>query len=730
MRIMIFAAGGDIGGGKTHILSIARELSKTGELRLVSFRRSVLSREARETGMETADIDASAGFLRTLGFAAAQYDEFKPDIVHCHGAKANVIGMLLKIARRATVMSTVHSDPKLDYMGTPFKQYTNGLANQFALRCMDYLVAVSGSMKELLIRRGHDPYRIYTIYNGMDFSSSPAPERAPKAEDEEITVGIAARLNPVKDIETLIRAFSLAYKKDGRLRLSIAGTGEDKEKLMRLAEELGLSEVVKFEGWISDIRSYFSRIDINVLSSLSETFPYSLLEGACVRCPALASDVGGISDLIENGVSGYLFRPGDVEAFSSYILKLASDAALRKSLADALYERARREFSLDKMVRDQREIYISILRRESAPRRYGAVLCGAYGRGNAGDEAILRAVLSELRSIDSDMPFWVMSRDPMGTSLSEGVRSYYIFNVFKMLRSLRKAKLFVNGGGTLIQDITSSRSLHFYLFTLNSARRCGCKVIMYGCGIGPLRLAGNRKAAGRVINKSVDIITLRDSGSMQLLRDIGVTKPEMIQTADPTVNLPLLSDAAIDAAFEQEGITEDLNMLAFCMRDWPDFKEHEAVARAADYAYERHGLTPIFIPFEVPRDIAVTNRLASMASCPHYVFSKPHEVGEYIGMLGRMRLVCGMRLHSLIFATAGGTPVIGVSYDVKVESFIRDIGSDAVILLPDLSFETLKEEIDKAVSRGRSGGEETRARLRAMEIKNVEAAKRLLEEGI
>jgi len=263
-----------------------------------------------------------------------------------------------------------------------------------------------------------------------------------------------------------------------------------------------------------------------------------------------------------------------------------------------------------------------------------------------------------------------------------------------------------------------------------AAKKLGCKVLMYGCGIGPLGNERNRRNAGKVLDRSADVITVRDSGSLELLRTIGVSRPEMTLAADPTVNLPPLSEDAIDAAFREEGIPIGTRMAAYCMRDWKSFTDHGCIAELADYIYERYSLTPVFIPFEVPRDIDITNGIASMVKAPHYVFSRAHSVGEYTGMLGRMGLVCGMRLHSLIFATAGGAPVLGVSYDVKVDSFIRDIGSDAVVPLEDLSFEALRAHADAVLARGSAGGEATRKRLMDMEKKNAEAAARLLSEQI
>ena len=728
MRIMLFAAGGDIGGGKTHILSLAKELAKDNDLRLVSFRRGVLSQEGMEMGIDTVDTGGNNGIFRSIRLAFAQAKEFRPDVVHCHGAKGNMMGILVKWFLHIPVMTTVHSDPELDYMGAPVRNVTYGNINRFCLRRMDYHVAVADRMRELLIQRGFDAQNIFAVYNGLDFTGSETGPRPLKDESEPITVGIAARLNPVKDIATLLRAFAKAYAKDGRLRLSIAGSGEEEKSLKALAKELGIEEVTTFEGWISDIKEYFRHVDINVLSSLSETFPYSLLEGAYVHCPAIASNVGGIPYLIQSEKTGLLFEAGDADAFADCILRLSQDPGLRSNLAENLYEKARTEFSLERMKTDQEAIYRTLIHRNEMQKkgRYGAILCGAYGKGNAGDDAILRAILTRLKAIDPDMPFYVMSRDPVETSMKERVGSFYIFNLKKFFHYLRRTSLFVSGGGTLIQDVTSSRSLYFYLFTLLAAKWSGSRVVMYGCGIGPIRRGTNRRWTGRVLNRAADIITLRDSISMELLQAMGVTRPEIVLSADPTVNLPSVGEDVVKEAFRLDGIPEDVPKIAFCLREWEEFRNFEAVAKAADHAWEAHGLLPVFLPMEYPRDVAIGEKIGAMVDTPHAVCSRRHTVEELRGMLSSMEVVCGMRLHSLIFASAGGTPIVGISYDVKVDSFIRDSGARRCIQLKDLSEETLNAYIDEAVAAGRSHGNETKLRLQAMELKNGEAAEKLL----
>jgi polysaccharide pyruvyl transferase CsaB len=377
---------------------------------------------------------------------------------------------------------------------------------------------------------------------------------------------------------------------------------------------------------------------------------------------------------------------------------------------------------------DQQRIYETLVRRAAVKGRRGAVLCGAYGKGNVGDEAILTAILSSLRSLDADMPFEVMSRDPKQTAKSHGVGSFYIFNVFRFLKALRRSELFVNGGGSLIQDITSSRSLYFYLFTLWAAKKLGCRVIMYGCGIGPVIKPLDRRLAAKVLDSTADIITLRDSGSLELLKEIGVKKPEIIRAADPVVNLPAASDAAVAAAFREEGIPEDRPLICFCLRKWPGFNGLEAVAAAAEHAFARYGLVPVFFPIEYPEDLEIGKTAAGLLRCPSCLCVRKHGASEAIGMLSRMDLVLGMRLHSLIFATAGGAPVIGISYDMKVDSFIRDIGSDACLPAKDLKAEELIALIDRKMGEGKRNSEGCEA-LKELEKRNVSAAKRLLEES-
>ena len=123
----------------------------------------------------------------------------------------------------------------------------------------------------------------------------------------------------------------------------------------------------------------------------------------------------------------------------------------------------------------QLHIYEEIIRRHDRPKRDrdGVVICGAYGRGNAGDDAILEAILQEMRSIDPDMPITVLTKDPKATRLTYRVRTAGRMDVGTWKKAMRHAGLYINGGGSLIQDVTSRRSLWFYLHNIQAAHKAG-----------------------------------------------------------------------------------------------------------------------------------------------------------------------------------------------------------------------------------------------------------------
>ena len=744
MKVIHLISGGDSGGAKTHVHMLLQNLSRTPgvEVTMVCFMEGPFSQEARELGIPTVVLPGR-NIFRTFHTLKNMILEGGYEIIHCHGARGNMMGALLRRATGLPVVTTVHSDYRLDYMGRPISRITYGTINTLALRLLDYRIGVSDAMTDLLISRGFDPDRLFTIYNGIDFTPrTPSMTRSEYLKsvganwpDDCVIAGIAARLNPVKDIPTLIRGFARARQSCPKLRLLIAGDGEQMGELKALAADLGVAEDVCFAGWVSDVDSFYGALDINTLTSLSETFPYSLTEGARAALPTVASRVGGVPYLIEHGIHGLLFEAGDAEGLARCLVSLAQDPTLREHLGQRLYQRAKADFSLESTLERQLTIYRTILRRQERKknlrgRRDGALVCGAYGRGNAGDDAILEAIVTELRQIDPDLPIWVLSRNPDDTRLTYRVNSIYTFAFPRFLRRMGKTRLYINGGGSLMQDVTSHRSLWFYLFTISAGKILGNKVMMYGCGIGPIRSPSNRKRAARVLQKRVDAITLRDTHSKAELEDMGVTRPKIVLSADPTVILPAAGREVIDGVLESEGLDPSGKYFGFTLRPWPGFEEKAAIfGRAADYVWEKYGMTPVFLPIERRLDVGAAQKAAVyIKKAPYRILHATGSSDHTIGLFARMQAVVSMRLHALVFSAGQGVPLVGVVYDPKISSFLSYIGQDLYTELSDLTYEGLCAHIDAACARigdteFLSGGVD---RLRKVERRNSETAAELL----
>jgi len=738
LKVIHLISGGDTGGAKTHVHSLLQNLSRGMDITLVCFRDGPFAREAAELGIETRV--CSGGFFSALREVRRMIAEEGFELVHTHGSRANLAGAILRSTCGRPVVSTIHSDYRLDYMGRPLAAATYGVLNVLALRRIKYHVGVSDAMRDLLISRRFPRETTFAIYNGLDFS------REPKRHDRaafcarvganvapgDIVVGAAARLDPVKDLATLVRGFAAAREGHPELKLIIAGEGPERPALEALAEELGVRGAVTLAGWLDDMEEFYSALDINALSSLSETFPYALTEGAAYRLPTVASAVGGIPRLIEDGKTGFLFAPGDWEKLGARLAQLASDPGLRERLGAAVHERAAREFSVEATCREQRAVYEEILERE-ARGRSGVVICGAYGMGNSGDEAILDAIVAEMRAIDPLMPLTVMTRDPAGASARLGLTAVHTFNFPRFLAVMRRRALYINGGGSLIQDVTSRRSLWYYLFTLRAAKRLGCKVMMYGCGIGPVKRPGGVERTRRVLNSCVDAITLREPDSIEELARFGVTKPEIILASDPALTLPSAPAEEVDAALEAAGAAPGGKYICFALRLWPGFGEKAGVfAAAARHAHEAYGLTPVFLPINHLDDGQAAALVAEkLGDTPHVLLPGPMSSALVIGLMSRMQVVVSMRLHGLIFAAGQGVPLIGVSYDPKVTAFLRCVDAGCVPL-EGLEEGELCRLIDGAAARSGDAAalEENVRKLRAIEHRSMETAARLLGKEV
>ena len=653
-------SGGDAGGARTHVLRLLGELNKTGQAQLLTLGGGVLADGARERGIPCKTL--TGGFFTQLREARRFIRSGAFDIVRCHGSRANLTAALLRGSLGVPVVSTIRSDHRLDYLHRPISRLIYGTLNALALRKMDALVCVSGAMREKYAARGFRRGKLFSIYNGVDMDA-PFPEMGreaflaahgfPAAPDDILT-GAAARFDAVKDLSTMLRGFAAAAKAEPRLRLILAGSGAEEEALRALAKELGVEDRVHFTGWLDDTDALYASLDICLLTSLSETFPYALTDAAKYSVPVIATAVGGVPELVEHGVHGLLIAPGDAAALAADLLTLSHDAALRKNLGAALHDRTEKEFSLAAMALREREICRAVL----SPRRE-VVIAGAYGCGNRGDELMLEALLQDIRAAAPECAVTVLSRRTKETARRFDADSLYFLNFPAIARRMRHGRALIFGGGNLLQDATSRRSLAYYLALLRQGRRSGCHVLLYGAGLGPLSPRGWEKCAA-VLNECADTIVFRERESLTAAKAHGIKTPELVPGADPAI------ETTVPAARRE-------SVLLVCPRRGrgaPPFPAEYARAAAALAA--NRGWKLRYAAMNVRQDLPLCRALA--AETGGEAIAAPEDTAALTQLFASAQLTVSMRLHALTLSYLAKTPALGIDGDGRIAAFAAECG--------------------------------------------------------
>lgn len=369
IKVLHLISGGDTGGAKTHIFNLMKGLEGKVYAKIICFTKNEFYDEAKNRGFDIEIFyQESRSDLSIISKLRDVVNNDGYDIVHAHGARANFISMFLKKHINAPMITTIHSDYKLDFKDNFYKYLIYTPLNKISLKRFDYYVCVSDNFKDMLVKRGFNRDKIFVLYNGIDIDQK--IDFVPKTAffekykinyNGELVVGIAARLDKVKDHETFINACNKTLEVNPDIIFLVAGDGPEKKKLEEMVKNYGIENKVFFLGFVKDKYSFFNAIDINVLTSVSESFPYVILEAALLNVPTISTRTGGIPEIIKNDETGYLFEVSDYEKLSQYILKLYEDRDLLKELGDNINNTVKKHYSHNSMSERQFEIYKSIL---------------------------------------------------------------------------------------------------------------------------------------------------------------------------------------------------------------------------------------------------------------------------------------------------------------------------------------------------------------------------------
>jgi len=345
------------GGGQVrYVISLAAALKARGHRVSIACRPgSVLVEQGQGVGATILDRLAYRGGFRPLAWwrdirqAQAIISETKPDIIHVNGSQDHWTWALANrfMGRPVCVVRTRHNTY------TVANHWPNRFLN---LKLTDYQIVVCDEVRQSLASQPvFDGRHMCTIHNGVDpLVFQPDAEIAARARaefgygDDEVVCGIAARLVPAKGHTFLFRAVAQIAPSYPQLRVLVLGQGGLEEELRALAERLSIQDRIQFAGFRDDIAFCTQAFDIGVLPSIDcDTSSFSLKEEMACAKPVVASNYGGLKEILNDGVEGFVVPAGTVEPIAACLRRLLNDPALRERMGNTGRKRVLREFTLD-----------------------------------------------------------------------------------------------------------------------------------------------------------------------------------------------------------------------------------------------------------------------------------------------------------------------------------------------------------------------------------------------
>lgn len=293
--------------------------------------------------------------------------KYQPDIIHTHGQRGGLIGRMAARGLPVKVVHTEHTFTRELRYDNPVLMWAHLNAMRVLDRNTNVVIAVSEAVRKYLIEtRISKPAKIITIHNGTDLAIKTTDKEVAAARFElgiaksDLVIGTVGSFNRSKDTATLIKAFAKVHARWPKTKLVLIGSGELKAKLENLVDELSLAEVVIFTGSLPNPFPLMRNFNLFVLPSVAEPFGLVLLEAMRLNLPIVATQVGGIPEIIKHNYNGMLVPAGDAKKLSATMLKILNDKKLQKKLTQH-YPEVLKQFSAAKMTKATEKVYLSLV---------------------------------------------------------------------------------------------------------------------------------------------------------------------------------------------------------------------------------------------------------------------------------------------------------------------------------------------------------------------------------
>ena len=319
-----------------------------------------------------SEISPLRDFVATLRLARLIRRE-RPDILHTHTAKAGTVGRVAAILagkhKPPIVVHTFHGHVLRGYFG-PLRSWFFRMLERWLAAHTTALIAVSPQVRDDLVALGVAPAERFAVIRlGVELGERIAPEKNGRAEsrrylgipEERFAVGWIGRMTAVKRTDDVLVAFKGLRDAGVEAMLCMVGDGPDRPHLEQRAHELGLMRDTLFLGYQEDVAPFYAAFDALVLPSSNEGTPVSVIEALAAGRPVVATRVGGVPDVVQEGVDGFLVDPGATDDLADRLAQLARDAGLRERMGAAGRNRVLPRYAVDRLVDDVDRLYRSLL---------------------------------------------------------------------------------------------------------------------------------------------------------------------------------------------------------------------------------------------------------------------------------------------------------------------------------------------------------------------------------
>ena len=668
MKILLLTNAMDMGGAETHVLTLARALCARGHGVVVGSAGGRMVDALRACGVRHVCLplnslrpDRLLVAYRRLSRLLA-HESF--EVVHAHARIPAFLVSLLTKKRGICLVTTAHADFSTAWPRTHLSRWGSAT------------VAVSEDLEQRLCEQyGLDSSQITVIRNGIDLSHF-SPAANPK---EEGTLHIVCMSRLDEDCAAAARllcriAPRLHREIEGLVITIVGGGGAYAEIAQRAAEVRRTSGVtLVVTGRVDDPRPLLCSCDVFVGVSRA-----ALEAMACGCCVILGGDEGFFGHVTEENVfvaarenfcaRGYVKM--DEERLMRAIREVcAMGAAARCTEGNALRDYVAREQSVQGMVDATEKVYAQAKQRLCTAGNE-VLLCGYYGYGNLGDDALLRASVRRAQETFPGCGIVALTHGGSRDAWKFGISCIRRNRPLAVMRAIRHAKVVVFGGGTLLQDVTSRRSLRYYTFLLRYAKRRGVPCELWANGIGMLTRRGSERCVFRAL-MACRYVSLRDERSFHIAERMMRTSPSKpVREEDLAIKTPSSSPSRVSYLWDRFGRPKNKGAIGVALKGGAPRGVLRAMKRWL-CGLCAEGYTLYFVSMYPREDDALTDALCKELGG---VRLRGVGAGDLVGLFGGCEAVCSMRLHALVFAAVAGTPFVGFGTDEKIEGFCREHG--------------------------------------------------------